>query len=90
MTDRKFEFLIVGSGAGGATLAKELSKRGKEVLVVEKGKLPKKLGSLQAALGVFDATPLKMPRQSKEGVVLWRAFSAGGSTVYSAETERCV
>jgi len=27
MNNGKYEFLIVGSGAGGATLAKELSKK---------------------------------------------------------------
>lgn len=38
MEHKEYEFLIVGSGEGGATLARELSKRGKEVLVVERGR----------------------------------------------------
>ena len=38
MSDRKYDFIIAGSGAGGATLAKELSGSGKDVLVIEKGK----------------------------------------------------
>ena len=34
----KSEYLIIGSGAGGATLANELTRRGKSVSVVEAGK----------------------------------------------------
>jgi choline dehydrogenase-like flavoprotein len=35
--DKHYQFIIVGSGAGGATIAKELSSRGKHVLVIERG-----------------------------------------------------
>ena len=35
---RKFDYIIVGSGAGGATLARELCRKGREVLIVEQGK----------------------------------------------------
>jgi choline dehydrogenase-like flavoprotein len=29
------DFLVIGSGVGGATLAKELSKRGEKVTILE-------------------------------------------------------
>ena len=92
MNDRKYEFLIVGSGAGGATLAKELSKGGKEVLVVEKGKHEEKLGTFRRSLGFFDTVGLtKSPRKSKEGTILWRTIMAGGSAVVScANGTRCL
>lgn len=32
-----FDVIVVGTGAGGATVAKELSKEGLDVLVLEKG-----------------------------------------------------
>ncbi len=84
MDGRKYDFLVVGSGAGGATLARELGKRGKEVLVVERGKREKKLGTFKDALGYFDVNRLtKTPVKSKEGVILWRTLMAGGSTVVS-------
>ncbi|MCR4405547.1 MAG: GMC family oxidoreductase [Anaerolineae bacterium] len=92
MKGRKYEFLIVGSGAGGATLARELSKNGKEVLVVEKGRYEEKIGTFRDALRYFDANRLtKTPAKSKEGVILWRALMAGGSTVVSAgNATRCL
>lgn len=34
---KKIEFIVVGSGPGGATVAKELTKRKKKVLILEWG-----------------------------------------------------
>ena len=81
----KFEYLIIGSGAGGATLAKELTKRGKSVSVVEAGKREKNVGTFRDATRYYDAKSklTRTPRQSREGVILWRAHMAGGSTVVS-------
>ena len=85
MHSKKYEFLIVGSGAGGATLARELSRSGKKVLVVERGRYEEKIGTFRDSLRYFDGNKLtKMPIKSKEGVILWRAIMAGGSTVVSS------
>jgi choline dehydrogenase-like flavoprotein len=83
--DRKHEFLIVGSGAGGATLARELRQRGKDVLVVERGRFEKKLGTIADSARFYDLKSplLPMPFTSQEGVIFWRTFQAGGSTVVS-------
>lgn len=83
MAARKHEFVIVGSGAGGATLARELARRGRDVLVVERGKREQKIGSFRDCLRYYDATPARTPARSQEGVILWRTFMAGGSTVVS-------
>lgn len=92
MNSKKYEFLIVGSGAGGATLARELSKKAKKVLVVEKGKYEQKLGTFQDCLRSYDANKLtKLPKKSKEGVILYRTIMAGGSTVVSCgNATRCL
>jgi choline dehydrogenase-like flavoprotein len=74
MRNSRYDYLIVGSGAGGATLAKELAQRKKSVLVVEAGKDEKKVGN---AYRHYDT------KKSKEGVIIWRARMAGGSTVVS-------
>ena len=84
MDKKKVDYLIVGSGAGGATLAKELSNKGNSVLILEKGNYEKKLGTFQDSLRFYDANQLtKIPRKSKEGVIIWRTIMAGGSTIVS-------
>jgi len=80
----KYDYLIVGSGAGGATMAKELAKRGQKALVVETGKLEEKFGSTMDLIRFFDTNKFtRMPRKSREGVSLWRTLMAGGSTFIS-------
>jgi len=84
MVASKYEFVIAGTGAGGATLARELSKRGKTVLAVDQGKLENKTGTLIDCFRYFDLNYFtKMPPKSKDGVRLWRTLMAGGSTVVS-------
>lgn len=84
MLDRKYDFVIVGSGAGGATLAHELAKKGKQVLVIERGKPERRIGTLRNSLRYYDMKKFPpRPLKSEEGVIIWRAIMAGGSTVVS-------
>lgn len=81
MDDRVYDYLIVGSGTGGATLANELASRGKEVLVVECGKRETSLGTFNDCVRYYDANKLTLiPKRSKEGTILWRTFMVGGSS----------
>ncbi|NJD99081.1 GMC family oxidoreductase [Thermococcus sp. LS1] len=85
------EYLVVGSGAGGATIARELSMVGKNVLIVEAGKYEEHVGTFRDSLRYFETTGYKTPRTSREGVILWRTIMAGGSTVVScANGTRCL
>jgi choline dehydrogenase-like flavoprotein len=84
MNDKIYDYLIVGSGAGGATLAQELAQRKKDVLVVETGKIEEKVGEFDIARKFYDGDHLlRIPRKSKEGVIIWRTLMAGGTTVVS-------
>lgn len=77
---KKYDFIIIGSGVGGSTLARELSKTDKDVLVVEKGEYESKYGTFADAVRYFDANRItKIPLKSKEGVIIYRALMAGGS-----------
>ncbi len=79
----KTDIVVVGSGAGGATVAMELAKRGRKVLIAERGPLAKEveIGTLRSAvLNFYDRCAL---RTSKEGVIIYRTLMAGGTTVVS-------
>ncbi len=58
-----YDTIIVGSGAGGAATAKELSKKGLKILILEKGE-PYKMG---AAVNHLKTTPIDF--KSKENLV---------------------
>jgi choline dehydrogenase-like flavoprotein len=84
MEARKYEYVVVGSGMGGSTTARELTKRGKEVLVLEAGKREEQVGTGRDCLRYYDANRLtEVPRHSREGTIIWRTRMAGGSTVVS-------
>ena len=85
MKTKKYDFIVVGSGAGGATLAWELTKRGREVLILEKGSDIKKLGSFRDILNFYDCNRYtKTPKKSKEGIIIYRTLMGGGTTVVAA------
>jgi choline dehydrogenase-like flavoprotein len=82
----KYDYLIVGSGAGGATLARELAVKGKHPLVVETGKPHLSVGTYRDATNFYDARGIdifKFPKMSSEGTIIWRTLMAGGSTMVS-------
>jgi choline dehydrogenase-like flavoprotein len=92
MNANKHRFVIVGSGAGGATLARELSRRGKEVLVVERGKGDDQIGTFRDSTRYYDLNKTRTNfASSREGVILWRTFMAGGTTVVAmGNAVRCL
>ena len=73
-----YDTIIIGSGPGGATCARELARAGQRVLIVEKGKAHRSLGHYWTALQVLEEHGLKC---SKEGMVLLCAATTGGATV---------
>lgn len=84
LQNRKYEFIIIGSGAGGATLGKELAFRGKDVLILEKGKYEQKFGTFRDIARFYDIRRAsETKRLTPEGVMVFRAFMAGGTTVVS-------
>lgn len=79
---RNYDAIVVGSGMGGAVVARELASAGREVLVVEAGRPPEHLGAFADALRMYDGNAVtKVPKRSVEGTIIYRALVAGGSTV---------
>ena len=79
-----FDVVIIGSGAGGATVAKELSETGKKVVLLEKGRDHRWIGNIIAAAMFIDRMGF---RRSQEGLCIIRAITTGGSTmIYGANS----
>jgi choline dehydrogenase-like flavoprotein len=82
MKTEGWDTIVVGSGAGGATVARELSRSGKKVLLMESGRNHEWIGNTLAAGLYTDKMGL---RRSREGMLILRALTTGGSTlIYGA------
>jgi len=80
--NQEFDAIVVGSGPAGATIARELSKRKKSVLILERGgNAPVKEGS-PAIASILNVVPVS------DNMVAPRAFTTGGTTaLYFAVAE---
>ncbi len=76
------EVVVVGSGAGGGTVARELALRGRDVIILERGRWHRHMGDLLAMMTVLDR--MAVFSRSREGVIIDRAITVGGSTVMYA------
>lgn len=75
----KADYVIVGSGPGGASIARELSALGKDVVIVEKGMRHKISKSKLRSYRMYDKWAVFS--RSKEGVIIDRAITLGGCSV---------
>jgi choline dehydrogenase-like flavoprotein len=70
----KSDVLIIGSGVGGATVAKELATRGHKVTILEKGRYHK-LGTEMRSLRFYSN------ERPVEGMEILRTIMVGGSSM---------
>jgi len=73
-----FDCIIVGAGLSGLNLAKELVRKKRKVLLLEKGRFINKSGKIVYAATFYDKCALA---KSKEGVLIYRAFGVGGTSI---------
>lgn len=73
------DVVIAGSGPGGSTVAKELSRAGKKVILLEKGPYIQKVGSVMVLSKVMD----RKPSLEKDSVVDQASCLGGGTLVFS-------
>lgn len=76
------EVVVVGSGAGGGTVARELALKGRDVVILEKGKWHRWIGNMLSMALFMDK--MAVFSRSKEGVLIDRAITVGGSTLVYA------
>lgn len=80
---KKSEYVVVGSGAGGGTVAAELASRGAQVLVLERGPDLKWVGNHVFGVLALDKHGFLT---SQEGMGVARALIVGGSSVITCGT----
>ena len=84
--NRVFDVIVVGSGAGGAAVAHELARRGKETLVLEAGPdiRAASLGRmLPATVSPGYYNRLAIFSRSVDGSIIYHTSNLGGSTVFA-------
>ena len=74
----KARTIIVGSGPGGATVARGLANRGEDVLILERGAYHKRIGTWPTMFRMMDRMGMLT---SVEGTMMVRLLTVGGSTV---------
>lgn len=72
----EFDAIVVGSGPGGATVARELSRRGKRVLILERGGNAPLNESLMTAASILNVVSVG------DNLAFARAFTTGGTTAF--------
>ncbi|MDD5711600.1 MAG: GMC family oxidoreductase N-terminal domain-containing protein [Smithellaceae bacterium] len=76
---KSYEYIIIGTGPGGAPAARELAKAGKKVLMVEKGDYHKKLLGFPFGMRLLER--FMILARSQEGVIIERGITVGGSSM---------
>jgi len=79
MKQKEYEYIVIGTGPGGAPVALELARAGKKVLMLERGAYHKHF--IGFPLGMRLSERFFMFNRSKEGVVMERGLTVGGSSM---------
>ncbi|MBN1656575.1 MAG: GMC family oxidoreductase [Deltaproteobacteria bacterium] len=79
--DKRYDVIVVGTGPGGGTVARELTKAGKRVLMLERGPHPEIKGSFWQYLR-YCALPPHSMLITNGGIGIVRGLLTGGSSVF--------
>ncbi|AFY55704.1 choline dehydrogenase-like flavoprotein [Rivularia sp. PCC 7116] len=91
--DQNYDVIIIGTGAGGGTLAHKLALTGKKILVLEQGDFLEKESSELVEVEVFKKEDFHAPQQwydsESEPFHPQTSYSVGGNTkIYSGVLQR--
>ena len=78
--EKEYDFIIVGTGPGGATIAKELAAAKKRVLMIEYGPKLNVTGFMKIGRNKVLRDDNNNPLRSEEGIWIGRARMLGGSS----------
>ena len=83
---KQYDAIVVGSGPGGATVAKELSENNKRVLILEWGSNAPMKGTLLQSARMLMIPGKSLLFTNKKMHVLLRGITTGGSSVFYCAT----
>jgi choline dehydrogenase-like flavoprotein len=83
---KEYDAIVVGSGPGGATVAKELSQANKKVLILEWGSNAPIKGSALQCLTMTGVPGKSLLVANKKLLLLIRGITTGGSSVFYCGT----
>jgi len=81
INNQTFDVIVVGSGPGGATVARDLAKNGKKVLILERGSNAKLKGVFWHYI-LYQCIPFQSLLFTPELVGMVRGLITGGSSVF--------
>jgi len=79
--DKEYDVIVVGSGIGGSTVAREMARKGKKVLMLERGGRMDWMGNTLTVAMILQYFGLV---RSKEGCVITFGDNYGGLSVLAA------
>ncbi|MFZ5597381.1 MAG: GMC family oxidoreductase N-terminal domain-containing protein [Bacillota bacterium] len=80
-SNKNFDAIVVGTGPGGATVARELAVKNKKVLILEWGGKPEIKGSILQTAGMA-GIPGKGILLTNKMVAIVRGITTGGSSIF--------
>jgi len=80
-TSPQYDIIVIGSGPGGATVAKELAKKKNKVLILERGRNPKLKDSLWQYIK-YQLIPFKSLLFTTHLIGMVRGLITGGSSIF--------
>jgi len=81
MPQPTYDAIVIGTGPGGATVAREMSRRNKRVLMLERGPDGPIHGDLRQYI-VEQCVPGKSLLLTEQGLAMVRAMTVGGSSLF--------
>ena len=84
-SDTRYDAIVVGSGPGGASVARELAMRGKRVLILEQGSAAPLKGTL-GQMAQIAAVPGRGAFVHRDASLLVQGIAAGGSSAINFAT----
>jgi choline dehydrogenase-like flavoprotein len=83
---KDYDVIVVGSGPGGATVAKELSQKDKKVLILEWGNNSPIKGTFLQTMSMIGIPGKSFHITNKKMHILFRGITTGGSSVFYCGT----